>query len=536
MDPSALQKIALAIAESRSLDPILDQIVRGVAGSEEIALARLWLLHADEECPVCSGRHPGVGRALHLRGSAGHSRGGEVYAGIGGSFHRIGLGERKIGTIGATGAPMLISRVTGQEEWIADPDWVRREGISSFAGQPLVFRGENLGVLAVFSRASFTGEDFHWLRTFADHAAVAIANARAFEELERLKTRLQAENDYLQEEIRGSQVFGDIVGDSAPLRKVLEQVALVAETSATVLIQGESGTGKELIARAIHQRSLRAAQPFVRVNCGAIPEGLFESEFFGHVRGAFTGAIKDRVGRFELAGQGSLFLDEVAELPLALQTKLLRVLQEKQYERVGEARTRTVDVRLVAATNRDLKREVEQGRFREDLYYRLSVFPIDLPPLRERKQEIQPLALHFLRKAAAKMNVSLPRLTREGLAQLEEYDWPGNIRELENVIERAAILSKTTGRLAFSVKPGSIRPPARPAAAAARLETPPKPAILTRDELRKREEANILAALQQADGRVFGKGGAAEILGMRPTTLASRLKALGWKKRFYPPS
>jgi transcriptional regulator with GAF, ATPase, and Fis domain len=353
----------------------------------------------------------------------------------------------------------------------------------------------------------------------------------AFEELERLRAKLVAENDYLHEEIRDTRQFGEIVGHSPVLQKVLEQVSLVAETNATVLIQGESGTGKELIARAIHERSLRKAQPFVRVNCGAIPEALFESEFFGHVRGAFTGAIKDRVGRFELAESGTLFLDEIAELPLALQTKLLRVLQEKQYERVGDARPRTVDVRLIAATNRDLKKEVEAGRFREDLYYRLTVFPIESPPLRERKEDIKALAFEFLKRAATKLKLEVPPLTREGLRQLEAYNWPGNIRELENVIDRAAILSKTTARLTFALGPAGThsRPKSSPE---------PKPAaqapVLTAVDLRNRETENILAALRQSSGKVFGPGGAAEILGMRPTTLASRLKALGLKKSFFP--
>jgi transcriptional regulator with GAF, ATPase, and Fis domain len=527
----AIQEIILSIAEARSLDPILELIVRGIATNEGVALARLWLLQPDTDCPICLGAKTEPGKALHLRGSAGASREAHLeYSNVAGRFHRIPLGERKIGQIAASGRAMLIPKVTGEEQWIAEPNWIREEGIKSFAGQPLLFREETLGVLAVFSRIPFSNEDFNWLRTFADHAAVAIANARAFEELGRLQAKLEAENDYLHEEIRDTRQFGEIVGHSAALRKVLEQVSLVAETNATVLIQGESGTGKELIARAVHERSPRAAQPFVRVNCGAIPEALFESEFFGHVRGAFTGAIKDRVGRFELAQSGTLFLDEIGELPLALQTKLLRVLQEKQYEHVGDARTRTVDVRLVAATNRDLKKEVEAGRFREDLFYRLTVFPIELPPLRERKDDIKALAFEFLKRAAAKLKLEVPPLTREGLRQLEAYDWPGNIRELENVIDRAAILSKTTGRLSFAL--GLGRTPSRLKSSA---ETKPAGrSVLTANEFRKRETENILAALHQANGKVFGPRGAAEILGMRPTTLASRLKTLGLKKSFFP--
>jgi transcriptional regulator with GAF, ATPase, and Fis domain len=535
MNVSSLQAIMLSMAEARSPGPVLERVVRGVADAFDLTLARLWLIVTGADCPVCSGTasSKGADRALHLVGSAGRSKdGGKSYTDLTGGFHRIPVGERKIGQIALSGKAMLIPNVSGDESWVADPGWIRREGICSFAGQPLIFRGETLGVLAVFSQTIFSPEDFKWLRTFADHAAVAIANARAFEELDRLKNQLQAENDYLHEEIRENLHFGAIVGESAALRKVLEQVALVAETNATVLIEGESGTGKELIARAIHERGSRRDRPFIRVNCAAIPESLFESEFFGHVKGAFTGAVSDRVGRFELAHSGDLFLDEIAEIPLALQSKLLRVLQEKQFERVGDTRTRTVDVRIVGATNRDLKREVEEGKFREDLFYRLTVFPIEVPPLRERKEDIQALALHFMRKSAARSGVPLPRLTRENLRQLQDYDWPGNIREMENVIERAMILSRGSGRFHFELNPVPRNRTAEkklaPAVAGA--------GVLTRDQLRDREMENILAALQQSNGKIFGSGGAAEILGMRPTTLASRLKTLGLRKTFLPPS
>lgn len=524
----------LSIAEARSLGPILEQIVRGVADAFDLTLARLWLIQSDVGCPVCArGPEPGAtDRALHLRGSAGKSKQGRKnHSVITGAFHRIPIGERKIGQIALSGKPMLIPNVSGDEPWIADPTWIKREGIRSFAGQPLIFRGETLGVLAVFSRTVFSPEDFAWLRTFADHAAVAIANARAFEELDHLKNRLQAENDYLHEEIRDTLHFGSIVGESAALRKVLEQVSLVAETSATVLIQGESGTGKELIARAIHERSQRRARPFIRVNCAAIPENLFESEFFGHVKGAFTGAVSDRIGRFELAHTGDIFLDEIAEIPPALQAKLLRVLQEKQFEKLGDTRTRTVDVRVICATNRDLKGEVEQGRFREDLFYRLTVFPIEVPPLRERKEDIPGLALHFLKKSAARSGTQPPRLTRENLRQLQNYDWPGNIRELENVIERTLILSKGSARLQFELNPVRVR---RAAEERKRSTATIAPGVLTISQLRDREVQNILAALQESDGKIFGRGGAAEILGMRPTTLASRLKALGLRKTYLP--
>src|SRR5437016_9369615 len=259
---------------------------------------------------------------------------------------------------------------------------------------------------------------------------------------------LEFENEFLQDEFRAG--LGNIIGHSPALQKVLTQIATVAPTEANVLILGESGTGKELVARAIHDLSARKDRPLVRVNCASIPQELFESEFFGHVRGAFTGAIKDRVGRFELADDGTLFLDEVGEIPLDLQSKLLRVLQEGQDERVGDERTRTVNVRLITATNRDLLAEAKAGRFRLDLYYRLSVFPIDVPPLRERLEDIEELANHFIEQSSRRLGVPRPRLTKHHVQELQAYGWPGNVRELQNVIERAVILAKD-GKLQFDL-------------------------------------------------------------------------------------
>ena len=527
----------LAIVQAQPLAPILRQIVEGVAELSEVALARLWVFESDAECAICEAQenHTSNERALHLLASSGRSQvTGEDYSNVNGKAHRIELGQRKIGRIAESREPLLISDVTPDQAWVADPPWIEREGIRSFAGQPLICRNEVMGVLALFSRTKLTPEDFQWLRSFADHAAVAIWNARSFEELNRLRKQLELENEYLSEEIRQTVQFGEIIGNSKALEKVLHQVQLVAETQATVLITGESGTGKELIARAIHERGSRKNRPLIRVNCSAIPESLFESEFFGHVKGAFTGAINDRIGRFELADGGDLFLDEIGEVPLSLQAKLLRVLQEKQFERIGDARTRTVDVRIIAATNRDLKSEVQAGTFREDLYYRLTVFPIEVPPLRERKEDVRSLAEQFIKKSAKRMNVTAPRLAKTHLQQLEEYDWPGNVRELENVIERAIILAKGQGTLRFDLLPTQDRSPktAIPRPSSPAVSENAAATILSREELKKRELENLLAALEKCNGRVFGPGGAAQLLGMRPTTLASRLKALGIKKKF----
>jgi transcriptional regulator with GAF, ATPase, and Fis domain len=343
--------------------------------------------------------------------------------------------------------------------------------------------------------------------------------------MEREQVRLQDQNAYLWEEIRREHNFCDIVGGSPGLRKVMQQIELVAPTHAAVLVTGESGTGKELVARAIHDHSSRKDSAFIKVNCSAVPESLFESEFFGHVRGAFTGALKDKPGRFELADGGTLFLDEIGEAPLAMQAKLLRVLQEQELERVGDTRTRKVDVRIIAATSRDLKKEVDAGRFREDLFYRLSVFPIQIPPLRERRDDIPPLAAHFVKQSARRMNRPTPRITQATIRQLTAHDWPGNVRELQNAVERAVILSQS-GVLRFELAESiAIDAPLAP--------THPlsKSALLTRDELKRQESDSIATALKQTGGKIFGPGGAAELLGMKPTTLASRIKALGLQRK-----
>ena len=343
--------------------------------------------------------------------------------------------------------------------------------------------------------------------------------------MEREKARLEAQNAYLLDEIRTERNFGDIIGGSSGLRKVMQQVQLVAPTDATVLITGESGTGKELVARAIHEQGARRERPLIKLNCSAVPEGLFESEFFGHVKGSFTGALKDKPGRFELADGGTLFLDEIGEVPLAMQAKLLRVLQEQELERVGDTRTRKVNVRVIAASNRDLKKEVDEGRFRQDLFYRLSVFPIEVPPLRERRADIAPLVANFIRQSARRMNRPEPQLSKAALDQLGSYDWPGNVRELQNTVERAIILWRE-GPLTFDL-PDS--PADENLSRLAKFTA--RAALLTRDELKRQDREAIINALKQTNGKVFGPRGAAELLAMKASTLASRISSLGINRR-----
>jgi len=354
MHLEALQTLALRLSGERSVDAVLQLIVDGLAQQSDVALARVWVTGPGDVCSSCRMRPvcPDQTVCLHLSASAGTSLEGEQWPRIDGYFSRVPFGQLKVGSIAADRTGLLLTD-PGSERW-ARPEWVRHESIACFAGQPLVFRDETLGVLAVFRREPINEQEFGWLRMFANQAAAAVANARAFSELDRLRQRLESHNAYLKEEVDSVLNFGSIVGRSSALRHVLQQVDDVAATDATVLITGESGTGKELLAKEIHERGRRSRRPFIRVNCSAIPREMFESEFFGHVRGAFTGALRDRPGRFQVADGGTIFLDEIGDLPLDSQPKLLRVLQEGEYERVGEDVTRKVDVRVIAATNQNL--------------------------------------------------------------------------------------------------------------------------------------------------------------------------------------
>jgi PAS domain S-box-containing protein len=348
---------------------------------------------------------------------------------------------------------------------------------------------------------------------------------RTLGENARLREELERERDYLREEVNVAMNFGRIVGTSPALRRMMKRVEAVAETPASVLVQGESGVGKELVAHAIHVHSPRADGPLVKVNCASIPKELFESEFFGHVKGAFTGAHRDRIGRFQLADGGTIFLDEVGEIPMELQGKLLRVLQESEFERVGDDVTRGVDVRVIAATNRNLEKLIVDGKFREDLFYRLSVFPVDVPALRERGEDVVQLAQHFLEQTCKDFGREVLTLTRAQTANLRAYNWPGNVRELKNVIERAVILS--TGkvlRLDLSM-PGLVVDIDQVVDVAAENDE-----VLSEKEMRDFQKNNVIKALKQTNWKVSGVGGAAELLGIRPTTLADRVRTLNIKK------
>ena len=387
------------------------------------------------------------------------------------------------------------------------------EGLQSGCIVPLITANRVLGTLSLSSLrpSAFTQEDVDLLMRVANQVAIAIENALAYRQIAELKNQLADEKLYLEEEIRTEYTFEEIVGESAALKRVLSQVETVAPTDSSVLILGETGTGKEVIARAIHDLSPRRERTFVKVNCAAIPTGLLESELFGHEKGAFTGAIAQKVGRFELAHHGTLFLDEVGDIPLELQPKLLRVLQEKEFERLGSTRTQRVDVRVVAATNRDLTQMVEDRLFRSDLYYRLNVFPIVVPPLRERTEDIPLLVRYFAQKHARGMDRRIESIPSEEMEALTRYSWPGNVRELENLIERAVILSR--GPTLHVPLPEERLSGEAPAAAVVTLEAA--------------EREHILRALRDTNWVIAGPQGAAARLGMKRTTLQSRMAKLG---------
>jgi formate hydrogenlyase transcriptional activator len=391
------------------------------------------------------------------------------------------------------------------------------EGVQSLCHIPLISRNRTLGLLSLARKAPipFSPRDLEFLTLVANQVAIAVENALAFQEIAGLKDRLAQEKVYLEDEIRSELNFEEIVGRSPALRSVLQEIETVAPTDSTVLIYGETGTGKELIARAIHNLSGRSQNSFVKLNCAAIPTGLLESEMFGHEKGAFTGAVAQRIGRFELANHGTVFLDEIGEIPLELQPKLLRVLQEREFERLGSSRTLRTDARLIAATNRDLGAMVEEQKFRADLFYRLNVFPVHVPPLRERPDDIPLLVRHFVQQFARRMGKAVDTISTETMSVLTRYHWPGNIRELQNLVERAVILS--TGPI-LKVPLNDLQ--AQPAPAAARkIET-----------LEEAERRHILEALDASDWVISGPNGAALSLGLKRSTLQARMEKLGIRR------
>jgi PAS domain S-box-containing protein len=645
-----LLSLAATVSGQHHTEEVLDSIVRGLAEQPDVALARVWLLKPSDICPECQMRKVCADqtRCLHLAASAGSSLSSpaEDWNSLNHPDNRIPLSNALEGHIASKGVEILQRGLQDSTPGIIRPSWLANEKILSFAGHPLVSGGEIVGVLAIFSRGMLNEMDSAWLQIFAQLVAVAITNARAFDERQRaaeiaerhaaelrqvidvapmqmfvweadgsasfgnraakdyfrvekqlnplkflelvthpddikdFKIRLlEARNneepfDYearmrrhdgeyrwfryqsyplrhadgtiarwcgirtdihdqkmaeeraaqetiaLREEIDKASMFEEIVGASPALQAALTRVSRVAATNSTVLITGETGTGKELIARAIHKRSPRASRAFIGVNCAAIPRDLIPSELFGHEKGAFTGALQRRIGRFELADGGTIFLDEMGELPIDTQIALLRVLQEREFERVGGSQSIRVDTRVVAATNRDLQASVDAGTFRSDLLYRINVFPIHVPPLRERKEDIPLLVEYFVDRFSTSMGKRMTKINKKSLALLEAYPWPGNIRELQNVVERSVIVCDGDE---FSVDESWISHTAAPS----------RP---LNDSMATQEKESIEAALAQSKGRVSGPTGAAAKLGVPPSTLDSKIRALKIDKRKFQSS
>jgi formate hydrogenlyase transcriptional activator len=411
---------------------------------------------------------------------------------------------------------------------------LRSEGIQTVTCVPLTSHANTFGSLNLASRRTdaFTPQDIELLQQVAGQIAIAVENALAFKEIDALKNKLAVEKLYLEEEIRSEFNFEEIIGESPALKRALAQVELAAPAGTTVLLLGETGTGKELFARAIHNLSPRRDRTFVKINCAAIPSGLLESELFGHERGAFTGAINQKIGRFELADRGTLFLDEVGDIPLELQPKLLRVLQEQEFERLGSNRTQRVDVRVVAATHQDLSRLVAERSFRSDLYYRLNVFPIHIPALRERFEDIPLLVRYFVQRFSRSLNKAVEYIPADAMDALAQYSWPGNVRELENLIERAVLLSPGKElRVPLSeLKSSTLMPADADPSSAFASFTSPTPSASSISTLEEAERQHILRALKQTQWRIAGPKGAANLLGMKRTTLQARMRKLGIRR------
>ena len=494
--------VAIALASKDTLRGILHRCAETMVRHLDAAFARIWTLKSG-------------GGELELEASAG------LYTHLDGRFSRIPVGQLKIGLIAQERKAQLTNDVQNDPR-ISDHNWAEAENMRSFVGCPLVVEDRVVGVMGMFSQQVLTESTLENLALIADSIAQGIDRKRAEDALKLLKDQLYKENLALRDEIDRTSMFEEIVGISSSLRKVVARISKVAPTDSTVLITGETGTGKELVARAIHRRSRRAKGSFVSVNCAAIPRDLIASELFGHEKGAFTGAMQRRLGRFELAAQGTIFLDEVGELPPETQVALLRVLQEREFERVGGTGVIRTDVRVIAATNRDLEAEISAGRFRSDLFYRLNVFPIEMPPLRERNEDIPLLVEYFLDRYARKAGKSFEGLSKKSLQLLQSYPWPGNIRELQNVIERSVIVSESA---TFSVDESWLsRQPQRAESSDGRELSA---------RLVAQEKEMIEAALRESGGRVSGPSGAAHKLGMPGSTLESKIKSLKINKNCF---
>jgi len=505
-----LKHIALQMTSSLDLNEVLTTISQGLVDELGAAFARIWLLGPGDLCNECFKASSCQNRktCLHLKASTG------MYTNLNGEYRRVPLAESPIGRI-AIDKKLILSEDLVNDDQFPNKEWIKAKKFCCFSGYPLIFRDELLGATAIYGQHKMSHGGIEHLAGFANQASIAIKNAQLFGEVEKLKNQLQAECHYLREEIKSEYNYDEIIGQSAALKYVLFKVEQIAATDTTVLVLGETGTGKELIARAIHSQSTRRDRPLVKVNCATLPANLIESELFGHERGAFTSAQARQVGRFELADGATIFLDEIGELPLELQSRLLRVFQDGEYERLGSPQTREVDVRIIAATNRDLEEEVRKGGFRKDLWYRLSVFPITIQPLRERAEDIPLLVEFLIQKFTRKLRKQIQKIPSNIRETLQKHSWPGNVRELENVIERAVINTRgTTLKLADKLDTFQVED-------------------LAKDRwvgLEQVEREYIFRVLEETRWRIEGRDGAARILDLNPSTLRGRIRKLGIKR------
>lgn len=498
----ALLEVAQAISAQRDLDQLFRDLAHRLPRVVHVNFVDLSL-------------HDPIKKVMRL-----HTIQANVPADLVGG-HEVPIEDCPAGLVWQQQQPLLVPRLAEERRWPTVIGQMREDGTESLCFVPLTTARGRLGAMGFMSlRAeAYNDGDIQFLQQVAQQVAVAVENALAFQQIAELKDRLAKEKLYLEEELRLKHGFEDIIGDSDALKQVLKQVEVVAPTGSTVLIQGETGTGKELIARAIHRLSDRSERTFVKLNCAAIPTGLLESELFGHERGAFTGAISQKAGRFELADKGTIFLDEVGEIPLELQSKLLRVLQEQEFERLGSTKTIRVNVRLIAATNRDLKSMVEAKQFRSDMYYRLNVFPVTVPPLRERPEDIPILVRYFTQHYAVRMKKNIQTVPAKTLEVLSRYAWPGNIRELENLVERSVILTQGT----------DLQVPM------SELQATDRPAGTSLSTLEAVEREQIVRALHEARWVIGGPAGAAARLGLKRTTLQSKMQKLSITRQAPPP-
>lgn len=536
IDPNQAAQFMLELTHCQSVERLLETVVQAIVRSPDKPTIQIWLIEKGDRCATCQWAKQCTDHTRCFHMVAGKSYDPEIEKQtpiIRDTTNRIPL---NIGYIGKTiQAELSESQPISLEEPVQQDEigfeWARSIGMKEMGIATIVFKGEMLGAFTILTHSQLLRAGKPWGKIFSGYVGAALANARAFEEIHQLTAQLELQNNYLREVVIEAKAFGKLVGQSAALQRIISQIELVAPTEASVLILGETGTGKEMVAYEIHNRSLRKDGPMVRVNCASIPRELFESEFFGHVKGAFTGAYKDRAGRFETAAGGTLFLDEIGEIPMEMQGKLLRVLQEKCFERVGDDHTRFADVRIMAATNRDLKQAVDAGKFREDLYYRINVFPIEVPPLRERKDDIPLLVKHFVDLSVKELHCSKPRLTRAALSTLVDYDWPGNVRELRNVVERAVILSNG-GTLHFDLpRPTSPTTPNSISTSVSNDTQDTEQDYLTEAEMLAKERENTLKVLEKTHWKIKGPDGAAELMGIKPTTLLSRIKKMGLQRK-----